>query len=116
MHQPRWLLISCLLASVVISACSDQVIIRDREASCGNGTVEQGEACDDGNRVDGDGCQADCTAVGLPPGGAQLKGRTGMSQSGSSGSTLRGRAGESALPKMQSERFKLKGGLRRAAP
>lgn len=31
---------------------------------CGNGVVEPGEQCDDGNTQDGDGCQADCT---LPP-------------------------------------------------
>ena len=30
-------------------------------AECGNGTVEDGEACDDGNTDDGDGCAADCT-------------------------------------------------------
>ena len=28
---------------------------------CGNGVVEDGEECDDGNTTDGDGCQADCT-------------------------------------------------------
>ena len=28
---------------------------------CGNGVVEDGEACDDGNRVSGDGCSASCT-------------------------------------------------------
>ena len=28
--------------------------------NCGNGIVEQGEACDDGNRGGGDGCSADC--------------------------------------------------------
>ncbi len=28
---------------------------------CGDGTLDPGEACDDGNTVDGDGCQADCT-------------------------------------------------------
>lgn len=27
---------------------------------CGNGKVETGESCDDGNRVDGDSCPADC--------------------------------------------------------
>jgi len=27
---------------------------------CGNGTVEAGEACDDGNTIDGDGCSASC--------------------------------------------------------
>jgi cysteine-rich repeat protein len=32
---------------------------------CGNNAVEPGEQCDDGNLVDGDGCQADCT---LTPG------------------------------------------------
>jgi cysteine-rich repeat protein len=30
-------------------------------AACGNGVVEQGEECDDGNNVNGDGCNADCT-------------------------------------------------------
>ncbi|MBI4412097.1 MAG: DUF4215 domain-containing protein [Deltaproteobacteria bacterium] len=29
--------------------------------SCGDGTVDTGEECDDGNTTDGDGCQADCT-------------------------------------------------------
>ncbi|HWU87587.1 MAG TPA: hypothetical protein VN253_09955, partial [Kofleriaceae bacterium] len=28
--------------------------------TCGNGTVDAGESCDDGNRVDGDGCSANC--------------------------------------------------------
>ncbi|HEU4732431.1 MAG TPA: DUF4215 domain-containing protein, partial [Kofleriaceae bacterium] len=28
---------------------------------CGNGKLEVGEACDDGNRTDGDGCDSDCT-------------------------------------------------------
>jgi cysteine-rich repeat protein len=28
--------------------------------SCGNGTVEAGEQCDDGNLVNGDGCNTDC--------------------------------------------------------
>ncbi|RMG93971.1 MAG: hypothetical protein D6705_17385 [Deltaproteobacteria bacterium] len=28
---------------------------------CGNGILEEGEACDDGNLVDADGCEADCT-------------------------------------------------------
>ena len=28
---------------------------------CGNGNVDSGETCDDGNLVDGDGCDADCT-------------------------------------------------------
>jgi cysteine-rich repeat protein len=28
---------------------------------CGNGIKELDEACDDGNRLDGDGCRNDCT-------------------------------------------------------
>jgi len=28
---------------------------------CGNGAVEEGEECDDGNALDGDGCDSDCT-------------------------------------------------------
>ena len=31
------------------------------EPGCGNGIVEDPEVCDDGNQVDGDGCEADCT-------------------------------------------------------
>lgn len=36
------------------------------EATCGNGFRETGEACDDGNTVDGDGCSARCR-VEVPP-------------------------------------------------
>ncbi len=32
-------------------------------ALCGNGMQELGEACDDGNDFDGDGCRVDCTAT-----------------------------------------------------
>jgi cysteine-rich repeat protein len=31
--------------------------------TCGNGTVELKEACDDGNQVSGDGCSADCLST-----------------------------------------------------
>src|SRR5690606_31737657 len=27
---------------------------------CGNGVVDEGEECDDGNTINGDGCNADC--------------------------------------------------------
>lgn len=33
-------------------------------ADCGNGSVDPGEACDDGNDVDADGCNTDCTVSG----------------------------------------------------
>jgi cysteine-rich repeat protein len=30
------------------------------EATCGDRDLDTGESCDDGNRVDGDGCDAAC--------------------------------------------------------
>ncbi|EDM80966.1 putative lipoprotein [Plesiocystis pacifica SIR-1] len=41
-------------------------------SECGNGILEQGEQCDDGNTVDDDGCQADCT---FPPGPIECGGQ-----------------------------------------
>ncbi|MFH2011067.1 MAG: DUF4215 domain-containing protein [bacterium] len=35
-------------------------------AVCGNGIVEAGEACDDGNTVAGDGCAPNCTIENIP--------------------------------------------------
>ena len=37
------------------------------EPICGNGMLEPGEACDDGNTVNGDGCEADCTVTPRVP-------------------------------------------------
>jgi cysteine-rich repeat protein len=38
---------------------------------CGNGIVQQGEFCDDGNTVDGDCCSSSCTVeAGTPEGPA----------------------------------------------
>jgi cysteine-rich repeat protein len=34
---------------------------------CGDGTLDAGEACDDGNNVDGDGCSANCVIETPPP-------------------------------------------------
>ncbi|PRQ05521.1 RCC1 domain-containing protein [Enhygromyxa salina] len=39
-------------------ACEDGVCA---PSSCGNGTPDDGEVCDDGNNVGGDGCETDCT-------------------------------------------------------
>jgi cysteine-rich repeat protein len=33
------------------------------DLSCGSGTVEGGETCDDGNVIDGDGCDSNCTVT-----------------------------------------------------
>jgi cysteine-rich repeat protein len=35
--------------------------------SCGNGTVDPGETCDDGNASDNDGCPADCAVDSCTP-------------------------------------------------
>jgi cysteine-rich repeat protein len=34
----------------------------DCDPACGNGVLEPGETCDDGNPLDGDGCSADCAS------------------------------------------------------
>jgi len=41
---------------------------------CGNGMVEDPEVCDDGNNVDGDGCEADCTFTPPECGNGQIEG------------------------------------------
>jgi cysteine-rich repeat protein len=33
---------------------------------CGNGALEAGEVCDDGNNVDEDGCSSDCSFLSAP--------------------------------------------------
>ena len=34
------------------------------EEDCGNGELDAGELCDDGNRIDGDGCDSECRTEG----------------------------------------------------
>ncbi|MCC6766611.1 MAG: DUF4215 domain-containing protein [Deltaproteobacteria bacterium] len=58
-------------SSVFIGAPLDDTVKLDAGAvysfvdtSCGNGTREGTEACDDGNIGDGDGCDANCTVTG----------------------------------------------------
>lgn len=41
---------------------------------CGNGIVEEGEECDDGNQVEGDGCSKDCREGGGPTWGQYAQG------------------------------------------
>ena len=48
------------LASMTACSCNDQVIVRDREALCGNGIINRGEVCDDGNIVNTDSCTSGC--------------------------------------------------------
>ncbi len=39
----------------------DDPACREVVPFCGDGTLDAGEACDDGNNIDGDGCSANCT-------------------------------------------------------
>jgi len=55
--------------------------VYDRLATCGNGSLEQDEDCDDGNAIAGDGCEPDCLrtlcAGGTVIDGARLRIRPG---------------------------------------
>ena len=35
-------------------------MVRETQATCGNGSIEVGEACDDGNEANDDGCTNSC--------------------------------------------------------
>ena len=67
-HLVAVLALATLSGFVVISCdddgkstpSSDADITGSETSSCGNGIVDIGEQCDDGNTNDGDGCSADC--------------------------------------------------------
>ena len=49
------------MSAVLLSlSCGDQVVVRETEAACGNGSVEVGEQCDDGNDTNTDECTNGC--------------------------------------------------------
>ncbi len=49
-------------ATVAAGACSSHALYGGPGvADCGNGVVESGEQCDDGNAKDDDACHNDCT-------------------------------------------------------
>ena len=48
------------LAVILSLSCGDQVVVRETQAQCGNGTVDSDEQCDDGNTEPGDGCTDGC--------------------------------------------------------
>lgn len=50
----------CELPGGTLGSCHTGVCLPDE---CGNGLVDLGEACDDGNVVGGDGCSADCRSA-----------------------------------------------------
>ena len=55
MSISRWT--GLFILSLALVACGDD----DPARVCGDGTVDEGEACDDGNDVDTDACRNDCT-------------------------------------------------------
>src|SRR5258706_10091412 len=50
---------TCMAPTVPNGACHDGVCL---PIACGNGLVDPGEVCDDGNAIAGDGCAADCAS------------------------------------------------------
>jgi len=48
----------CITSRGLEGACRDENCI---PLTCGNGIVDEGEHCDDGNEADDDGCRRDCT-------------------------------------------------------
>ena len=55
-----WRLVAVATLWVGASSCSERVIVRDRAASCGNGSLEAGEACDDGDADNTNACTNAC--------------------------------------------------------
>ena len=49
---------TCTMAADVDGTCEEGVCI---PITCGDETIDEGEECDDGNDVNGDGCDNDCT-------------------------------------------------------
>ncbi len=56
MHRSIVGVLVTVLSLVIVS-----LLAADASAACGNGILEAGECCDDGNTVNGDGCNTDCT-------------------------------------------------------
>ncbi len=56
-----------LLAATGLAACTIQLVDQDppAQATCGDGVLDAGEVCDDGNTVGGDGCAALCDSLEL---------------------------------------------------
>jgi len=48
----------------IASEMTDRLLVAVADADCGNRTVDVGEQCDDGNAMDGDGCDSNCTTSG----------------------------------------------------
>ncbi len=55
-------LVASIVAHSTPSRCRTDCVV----PRCGDGFVDGGEVCDDGNVADGDGCAADCRSLGGP--------------------------------------------------
>src|SRR5215217_5742548 len=67
----RQLLAPLAALLLVVSACGDDDPVPNNPV-CGNGALESGERCDDGNRTNGDGCENTCQPTpdaGVPDSG-----------------------------------------------
>src|SRR4051812_37670790 len=55
---------ACMASFALLFGACDRPLPSDvsqrPDAKCGNGVVDKGEVCDDGNLEDRDGCSADC--------------------------------------------------------
>ena len=60
MKTRSWSHLGALSAVLLSLSCGDQVVVRETEAACGNGSVEVGEQCDDGNETNTDECTNGC--------------------------------------------------------
>ncbi|MDQ7021727.1 MAG: DUF4215 domain-containing protein [Candidatus Dojkabacteria bacterium] len=58
---------SCLDGICTLDTCTAQTCTNGCPNSCGNGVLETGEQCDDGNNTNGDGCSATCTLEAIDP-------------------------------------------------
>jgi cysteine-rich repeat protein len=59
-----WLGLACTFGACSPRTSSEGDDANDGASVCGNGVVEDGEQCDDGNDIDGDGCNTDCRISG----------------------------------------------------
>src|SRR5882724_659029 len=57
--QPRSYFVVSLTSLLVLVACGAGQQQTDVDL-CGNGLLDPGETCDDGNRLDGDNCPSNC--------------------------------------------------------
>lgn len=79
--------VAAAMAALVVSCTTDEIVAvedgpdaatvipKDDDAGvvpalCGNGVLDDGEGCDDGNASNGDGCSATCKVEGVAPAGA----------------------------------------------